>query len=399
MVTDPSLGATPVIPRVLVVFLLIFAIWAVRWRWLTWRVLTGGWLIVGAVLMWFAWDDPVVRRPLSIDEISPALKGDDISYAAIMEYGKLRPSEEALAFIATQPKVQFGGRSPKDADKWIEFITTNRADLETDWTTSAPQRAWLERLNAFNRLGDLTPTNIDADVPRFDPWRFLSQRTSAIACLQALDGRGDEAVATLLPMLEVSRKFEISSRTLARLMISRVSQRICYETAGFILAHSNPGAEARARLFAALDGEVSVSGARRIPLIEYAFLAPTFDKLAKLPLKDAINYFGGAVRYHSISNLPNLLKDLVYDPRATKNLFGDYVYDLAALAAARDLPGVATKEKDFRRLRLQGGGLKNIGGRAMLSMVMVPNYQTIIKNYWEVEDARLAVLVRLKPPS
>lgn len=370
---------------------LALAVWAGRRQWLQWPVLALGWLAAGTILVWLAWDDPVVRRPLTIDEVAPVFDGAERSYAVIMEYGKHHPTEESKAFSSYKPKVQFGGARPDEPEKWVEYITKNRAALEADWAAFAPQRAWLDRLNAFDRLGDLTPADFAADIPRFDVWRLLSQRTCAIASLQALDGRGDEAIATLLPMLEVGRKFETSSRTLVRLMIARVVQKLCYQTAGFILDRGNPGAAARARLRAALDGGNGPAGARRIVLIEYAHFMPT---LAKLSLTDAAT----AVDFGSSARLPralNLLTRLVFNPRATTNLYGDHAYELAALAETRDYGGFAVRQAAFMQASFQQGGMKNLGGRLILNMA-IPGYQKIIKTYWDIEDLRLARLARLQ---
>lgn len=370
---------------------LAVAVWAGRRQWLKWPVLAFGWLAAGTILTWLAWDDPAVRRPLTIDEVAPRFDGAERSYAVIMEYGKQHPTEESKVFSSYKPKAHFAGARPEEPEKWIEFITRNRAALEADWAAVAPQRAWLDRLNAFDRLGDLTPPDFAADIPRFDVWRFLSQRTCAIASLQALDGRGDEAVATLLPMLEVGRKFETSSRTLVRLMISRVVQKLCYQTAGFILDRGNPGEAARARLLAALDGGNGPAGARRIVLIEYAHFMPT---LAKLSLTEAAT----AVDLDASRRLPrvlNLFTRLAFNPRATANLYGDHAYELAALAEARNFGGFAVRQEAFTQASFQQGGMKNLGGRLMLNMA-IPGYQKIVKTYWDIEDLRLALLVRLK---
>ena len=371
---------------------LAVAVWAGRRQWLKWPVLAFGWLAAGTILVWLAWDDPVVRRPLTIDEVAPVFDGAERSYAVIMEYGKQHPTEESKVFSSYKPQVQFSGANIAEPEKWIEFITKNRAALEADWAALVPQRAWLDRLNTFDRLGDLTPADFAADIPRFDVWRILSQRTCAIASLQALDGRGDEAVATLLPMLEVGRKFETSSRTLVRLMIARVVQKLCYQTAGFILDRSNPGAAMRAKLLAAVADGNGPAGARRIVLIEYALFMPA---LAKLSLTEA----AAGMDWGSSRRLPGILNvftRIVFNPRATTNLYGDHAHELAGLAEARDFGGFAVHQEAFVHASFQEGGMKNLAGRLILNMA-IPGYQKILKSYWEIEDLRLALVARLKP--
>jgi hypothetical protein len=365
------------------------AILAARRRWLTWPVLGIASLAAAGVLAWLAWDDPTIRHPLTVEEIAPAFDDADKSYAVLMEYGKQQPTEDSKAFSARKQTVQFSGIGPGDGEKWAEFISKNRAGLEAEWTAAAPQRAWLGRLNAFDRIGDLTPADFDADIPRFDIWRFLAQRTAAIASLQALDGSGDEAIATLLPMLEVSRKFETSSRTLVRLMIARVSQKLCYQTAAFIMDRGNPSPASRARLLAALEGGNGPAGARRIVQVEYVLFTPI---LARLSFSDAMS----AVSWGGAKRLPaalNALTRLLINPCATANLYGDQVKELAALAEARDLGGFAARQQAFSHATMQGG-MKNLGGRLLLNMA-TPAYQKVLENYWKIEDLRLEVRARL----
>lgn len=392
---DKPPGAVLLILGLVVVFTpLALAVWAGRRHWLNWPRLALGGLAAGAILTWLAWDDPIVRRPLTIEELAPAFDGAERSHAAILEYGKQHPTEESKAFSSYKSKVEFSGAKPDEPEKWVAFLTKNRAGLEADWAAAAPQRAWLDRLNAFDRLGDLTPADFAADIPRFDVWRFLAQRTCAIASLQALDGHGDEAVATLLPMLEVSRKFETSSRTLVRLMIARVAQKLCYQTGSFILDRAPPSPAARARLLAAVEGGNGPAGARRIVLVEYANLIPA---LTKLSLTDAASVFSWD-RPDPLPHFLNLFTRLFLNVRATTNLYGDYIYDLAALAEARDLGGFAARQQAFVNSSHRLGGMKNLGGRLLLNMA-VPAYAKVVKSYWDIEDLRVALRTRLSASS
>jgi len=92
-----------------------------------------------------------------------------------------------------------------DGGKWLEYITANRAALEADWEILAPQRRWWAELNAFERLGDLTPPRWDFDIISFRVWRTLSQHSCAIASLQALDNQGDAAIALVQRGRQVPR--------------------------------------------------------------------------------------------------------------------------------------------------------------------------------------------------
>jgi hypothetical protein len=117
--------------------------------------------------------------------------------------------------------------------------------------------------------------------------------------------------------------------------------------------------------------------------------------MAKLSLTEAAT----AVDWGSSTRLPgafNALTRLVFNPRATTNLYGDHAYELAALAEARDHGGFAVSQEAFSHTAFRQGGMKNLGGRLIINMA-VPAYQKIVKSYWDIEDLRLAQLARLSP--
>jgi len=138
-------GAVLLILGVIVLLVpLALASWAARRQWLKWPVLAFGWLAAGAILAWLAWDDPLVRRPLTIDEVAPAFDGAERSYAVIMEYGKQHPGEESKAFTNYRPKVQFSGANIAEPEKWVEFLTKNRAARNARGSTASRPSTALE---------------------------------------------------------------------------------------------------------------------------------------------------------------------------------------------------------------------------------------------------------------
>jgi hypothetical protein len=369
--------------------LIVLAV-AQRKRWLTWPVLAVAWLAVLPVLGWLAWDEPAIRQPITIEEFSPAFAGAEQSYAVLMQYSKQTPSAEAKAFAAFKPAVQFGGAGPREPAKWIEFVTKNRPALEADWAALAPQRRWFGEVAAFDRLGDLGAADFNANLISFQVWRTLSQRTCAIATLLALDGRGDEAVALLAPQLEVSRRLQLSSRTLVRTMVAVVVERMTLETAAIVLDRPPVSAASRARLTAALAHENGPALARRLLLIEYVVFAPYSRSLK---LGDMIASTRGLSSFPLRRPL-NLLSRLFYNPIATTNLYGDRSRELADLAEARELGKFAVRSQELFDTLLTQPGMKNVGGRLMLSMA-VPAYSKVVESHWKTADLRTALRVRL----
>lgn len=377
----------------LVTFLLpvIFMVVAALRKWVTWRFLAISWAALTPVLVWLSWDEPAILHPLPVEEFSPVFPGAEESYRVLMEYSKQHPSDEAKASAKLELKVKYFASSPGKGEQWVEYIRKNREALEADWAALAPQRAWLERLAAFERIGDLTPSDLAADIPTFQIWRSLSQRYCAQATLLALDGRRDEACALLAPMLAAGRKLQPSARTLIRAMIGSVVERQCVETALFIFDQGEVSPAARAKLAAAL-GEVNTPAmARRLVLIEYAVFAPTIsrmrlgDLLSANQLKPVAPLVRGPL---------NFLSALLINPNATVNLHGRYIYALADCAEKREIGRFRALREAHVGAFGREMGMKNLGGRLSV-WIGTPAYDKIVENYWKLADLRETLGQRL----
>jgi len=384
----PKEAAGLTVLLVILVPLIVLAV-AERKRWLTWPVLATSWLVVLPVLGWLAWDEPAIRQPITIEEFSPAFDGADKSYAVLMQYSKLNPSEEAKTFAAAKLSAPIL-TNPDDPAKWLESVTQNRAAIEADWATLAPQRRWLGELATFERIGDLTPSDYSANIMLFLPWRTLSKHACAMATLLALDGRGDEAVALLVPQLEVSRKLQLSSRTLVRTMIAIVVERVTLQTAALVLDQTPVSAASRDRLTAAVAQENGPALARRLLQVEYVLFTPISNRLK---LGDHLAGTWGNEK--TLLRRPlNSLSALFFNPIATTNRYGDHMRELAELAAARDLGKFNVRSQDFGHILMNEPGMKNVGGRLMLS-VAVPAYSKILESHWKTADLRVGLRTRL----
>ncbi len=363
-----------------------------RRGWLRWPQLTALWGAALGTMVYLAWDDASIHRPLTMEELSPALPGDEVSHQIFLRYAKNSP-----AALAVQPLKLNVGLSTNDImakpEKWEKFLRENRAGIEAEWAKLAPVRAWWDELAAQPRIGDLIPTSASAPILAFQPPRQYSQVAVAIASLQALDGRGDEAMATVTRLYTVARKMEPNARTLVRTMIAKVIQRMAMQTAGFVLDHAkvSPAAQAAfaAELSAAAGGP---AGARRIILIEYAFFQPVFtdfirhDESAGLIEEGPERIFQKALRSFGA---------LLVNPNATQNIVGDRYYAMAALAEQRRFGELEAKKDPINRDFMDGYSIKNLGGRIFADLAM-PAVSKVVKTYWDIEDQRAAMLARLK---
>jgi hypothetical protein len=379
---------------VLVLLPLLGLVWTGRLRLLTLQVLGVTAAVLVGALGWLAWDDAIIRRPLSVEEISPAFAGAEESYAVLMEYSKGSASAGARTLEKTRLKFNAVGAT-KDAAKWIEMVEKNRAALESDWETLAPQRHWIDRLNRFNGIGDLTPARLDAKVMAFQVWRSVSQRVCTHATVQMLDGHSDDAVATLVPILTAARKLQPSSRTLVRSMIAVVVERMCVDVAGIILDRGPVSPAARAQLLEALGPENAGPLARHLVLEESAIFAPVLvrmslgDLQATMTAREKVTAWRGPL---------NFLSAFLVNPNATMNLYGDEFYALAGLAETRDLKDFDRRHRVFNHDLMYRHGIKNLGGRVMLSIAM-PAYKKVLESYWSAADARVSLRQRLSAPA
>ncbi len=366
----------------------LLLLWASRRRRLTGRFVGLGWLAVAPVLAWLAWDEPTIQHPLPVEEFSPAFPGAETSYRVLMEYSRKNPSAEAQAFARAQFQTRNIPGIGRGAD-YLAFVAKHRAGLAADWETLAPQRAWLERLNAFERIGDLTPGDFAADIPDFRAWRILSQHVCAHAAGLALDGRRDEALLAVVPLLEAGRKLQTTSRSLVRTMMGVTVERMAVDTATLVLDQGEVAPATRARLRTALGTVSAPALARRLVQIEYAQFAPRFGHL-RLGELVMLGREGGAFARPVL----NALSSLAVNPNATINLYGRYVEELAGYAERRELGKLAAAREVLHRNFRGEVRMKNLGGRLFV-WLSTPAYDRIVGSHWKLTDLREALLVRL----
>src|SRR5262249_29850801 len=148
-----------------------------------WQRLGLGYAGLAAVFIYLAVDDANVRRPQTLENFSPSFPGAEQSYTVLMRYGKNHPLGHDFRFSPPQKIWQGKGVfMPKDPE-WKNWLLTNRADLENDWEQLEPVRQWWAELNAFERIGDLTPPEVNAEIVAFSPIRAFAQHACAIASL------------------------------------------------------------------------------------------------------------------------------------------------------------------------------------------------------------------------
>ena len=373
----------PQFAGILVLIVLVVAPISLLWlahrkRWgESWPGLAAGYLILAPVFVWLAWDEPAVRYPVSLDELCPAGPQAAESWTVTLAYTARNGQPAPRTYVA--PKFTWGGASPDKPAEWQAYLEKNRDLIHATWK-DLPERTWLAELNAFPAIGDLMPASPSGPLIKFQPLRTVSQIGCAEAGLLALEGKGDEAMDTLLPILEVGRKLEPTARSLVRFMLARVVQKLSLNTARFILDHAAVSPDRKARLAAVLQGgSGGPAGARRMLFIEYAFTSNYF-----------LSDFGDSAHQRALwkRGLLGVFR-LVYNPVATVNLQGQYTKELADLAERRELAGFGTRAEAFVS-RNSRPHFKNLVGRLLISMA-TPAYGRVLDTYWKIEDLRTAL--------
>ncbi|MEO6993594.1 MAG: hypothetical protein ABI273_08185 [Lacunisphaera sp.] len=380
VVSDPGI-------IVLLLGLATIGVFAALWRVRSWWWISGGYLALATVLTYLATDDPAVLHPVTLAQVSPAFPGAETSYDVLMRYGKQHP----LGHDFKNRARIFDPGKFVDASKpveWPAWLASHREAVEADWAELSPVRVWIDELSHFDRIGDLMPARLDAEIITFLPLRSYSQHAAAIAGMQAIAGHGDDAIATLLPPVKVSRKLEPYSRSLVRTMISRVMQNVALSTARFVLDTTPVSPEMRKRLLIAFtDGTGGATGVRHLLATENALFAEASDEI---PLGELLTFQRprGALRWSM-----NLVGPFLYNRRRTANLRGEFTANLQELAARRDMEAFSRAQTVFFE-RKASPRFKNFMGNALLT-VTTPGYTQVVTNYWKTEDARIALLHRL----
>ena len=366
---------------------ILLAVWRLKLN--SWGRIAVGAAAVAGMLVYMAHDDPSLRRPIMLDEFSPAFPGAEQSFKVLMRYGRSHPLAKNFKVPTyKEPYPNLGNREP---GPWRAMLSLHRSEFEANWQQLAPERAWWNELNSFDSIGDLTAPRFDSEVISFQVLRAVSQNGIGIASLKAIDGHGDEAVDTLLPILQVARKLQPSSRTLVRSMIGVVIERLGLETAAFILDTTPVSPAARLRLVDALRGGDPETGARHLIGCEYAL---SLNTKKDSRMGDFVDVSGPHQSRVWIARTLQLLSPFVYNPRATFNLAGDVSADLQDIVGRRELAKLDPRTERFIKEEARPR-FKNLLGLLLLQQI-TPAYTKVSENYWRTQDLRAALLTRLK---
>lgn len=345
------------------------------------------WLALAASLaLFFTWlgrDDAA----FVLHEEHPLLRSDfpeaAATHALVLRYSKRAPGSLHDEFPAGTLVFPSLSDTAESREAWSTFLTAQREPIQARWEELAPVRAWFAELAAAPALADLT-AELSDPIPAFGPLRGVARATAAQASLLALEGRRDEAVDLLLPVLRVGEKLEPHARTLVRRMIAVVLQRQALAALAFVLDQGPISDATRARLAAALrPHQDPAEGARLLLLCEYPLSSRTL-----------LAWHPAALAPDDSPRLFAAFGSLLFTPRATVNDLGDLLHAQADAAAVRDLAEMKRLAADTHDLPPLRRASKNAGGRLLIGFVL-PAYSKVVETYWQTHDERAALLARL----
>jgi len=158
-----------------------------------------------------------IRRPITMEELSPSLPGDAATFQTFLRLWQRHPAAAAVKAAPIQQIVAAGTAHIVSNPEKMGAGPARTSRRDRGRMGGARARARLvgrtRRAPAHRRSHSADPVG---PIIAFQPVRYYCQFAVAIASLQALDGHGDEAMATLARLYEVGRKFEPNSRTLVR---------------------------------------------------------------------------------------------------------------------------------------------------------------------------------------
>jgi hypothetical protein len=362
--------------------------WTLRLR--SWWWVGGGWMAVAPVLAYLAVDDPVVRRPIELEDVAPSFPGAEVSYKRLALYTKGRPASEA--FQDPGGDLAWPARAATDAD-YAAFLQGNRARIEAGWAQLAPIRAWYDELNTFERIGDTGTTGFGTvETLLFRVHRSFARLGRAQSGLLTLAENRDAAVATVLPILEVGRKIQTHARNQARAMIGLFIRREALRAIAFALDRGSVSPAMQARLAAALAADGGgETGIRRIIAIDYAATTVLMPKLEWGGFFEQGDFFDSSTGWRK---LLNPLAHFFYNRNRTLNLMGEVSAEVQELAVRRR----PEQADEYVAAYFRGPGrpgFKNLIGESFAVDAFDIKVTKLVANYWEIEDLHAALRQRV----
>jgi hypothetical protein len=331
------------------------------------------------VFVYLARDDATSPYSDTWKEFSTMTPEGKAGYAVVIRWPG--GGDYSNAFVS--PPVLEQLKAKPGSAEWLKAIADNRKSFDAAWTKLEPVRTWWAEWAAMPEIGDYV-ARASSPIISFKLMRIHARMVQVRATQLAQEGRGDEAIEVLLPLIEGAQKLEPSGRSLVRLMSSMVLLEMGASAADQVLSLTSVSASSKERLATLLaSGSIGELGARRLVGMEFT------DYVSRSLSRDASAgpITGGL--------LGSWLGPVLVNPNRTLNQMGAIIDEVQERAARRDIDGVRSTLERSRRTVLAENGIKNIFGQHFV-LDATTNYAPIIERYWRAEDQRAALIARLR---
>jgi hypothetical protein len=351
----------------------------IAWRWIA---LVGSG-VVGA-LGYLAWD----VAPVPLVDLGPRVSGGDAGYRTIMWMAEKSPySRLAEAGVLTSEKIK-DLTLPSGREAWPEFVQAKRAEILQAWDADKLGKEWFSMINVTPPKG-IWPQGFNDPIIDFRSVRAVSNIHRTYAYLLARDGRREEAMAVLLPMVQAMHQLERTSGSLLHGMIATVVLKGSYATLDEILKLGAISPEIRVKVRDELLAAMPVSEViHHILLGEQAFLRGCLNSVEpqSIPKLSSGSRLDAWISFVVSSKAGCLL----FNRNRTEQMGLKALEEITALAAAREFDGLKAWRPPWYRVSES----RNPVGRLLIAMWM-PAFTKATEGLWENEDQRLALLKQL----
>lgn len=356
--------------------------WAV-WKKLSYRCSLSFFAASCAFLVYMAWDDGT-RPPAPT--MASAIPPKSESYAAYRWMLKNDPNSR-LKEIAS-PSVDLP-MFPLQHEEWEGFVTKHRAMFEAEWAADSIGREWIEAMARSAPEGLFPSQGIDSPILSFSVIRRSVAIRWAHAQLLWLDGHGDEAIRTLVPILRAGYHLQRGSLALVNQMIASVLLKGTYDRLELI-EYLTLSASARADLVAALqEAPPVVQNIAQAFQGEQIYYRSSVDQVSG-DYSTLIKSVASTEKSRFAAN--RVLGRFLFNPARSEREYAAFLNASCRLAQQKQFNVNDTSMEEV----LGEKRLKNPVGYILTAMA-APAFPKVAKAFWKAEDQRLALLKNLTP--
>jgi hypothetical protein len=365
---------------VLAAILLGLGIYAVVKK-LSLKILLPGLLSVIGGLLYLRWDGEAPGQP----DLGPRVTEADEGYRIVMWMSEASPySRLGEGGVLADSMMKVLGL-PSETKDWAGHIQIYRDEIMLAWGQDKLGREWIDAINARPPAG-VWPQDFNAPTVKFSPIRLSTYARTGRAYALALDGRRDEALNSLVPMILAWQQVQRTGPCLLNGMIAEVVLKQNYLVVGEVLKLGNISATTRQNLTEVLQRAPAMQ-----QVFQNAFLGDYANLAGAIEVGLQMAYQGQQQKQAEQNWMHWLVPNVIASANQTKRELMRSLQRVCELAVTRD----TKRLKEIAEAKASVWSLKNPAGTIMVNMA-TPAYVKVVGQMWIIEDLRLALLAQLE---